>query len=109
MAANVHGLSTLTFGVPTLTGYVIQSYTKSTTSANVVEVFNEIGNRVASNYDDITTEITLDAVIAGATLPTVGTTFSYDGVTYECVSVEIKGENKGAKKVSLKGKKSASI
>jgi len=109
MAVTPHGLTTLTFGVPTFTGYVVQSYTKANHCANVVEVLNEDGNRVAAYYDDVTTEITLDAVFAGATLPTVGATFTYDSVTYECLSVEKKGENKGAVKASIKGKKSASI
>lgn len=109
MAASTFGISTLTFGNPTLTGYVIQSYTKSETSANIIEVLDETGNRVCARYDDDTTEITIEAVFAGATLPSAGASFAYDGVTYECLSVETKGENKSAKKVTLKGKKSAGI
>ena len=109
MAAQTHGLSTLTFGVPVLTGYVVQSYTNANHCANVVEILDESGNRVVSRYDDSTHEITLEAILAGATLPTVGGTFTYDSVTYECLSVEKKGENKGAVKVSIKGKVSENI
>lgn len=107
--ANVHGLQTLTYGVPAYTGYVVQAYNTSSTSANVIEIFDETGNRVVARYDDDTTEITLDCILAGATLPTAGASFAYDGVTYECTGVEKKGENKGAVKVTLKGKKSAEI
>ena len=109
MAAQTHGLTTLTFGVPALTGYVIQSYTNANHCANVVEVLNETGNRVCSRYDDSTHEITVEAILAGATLPTVGGTFTYDAVTYECLSVEKKAENKGAVKVSIKGKVSENL
>jgi hypothetical protein len=106
---NTHGLSTLTFAVPNITGYVVQSYTLNSNSANVIEVFNESGNRVCVRYDDVTNEISVDAVLAGATLPTPGATFTYDGIKYECLSVEKKGENKNSVKVALKGKKSEYI
>lgn len=106
MAANVYGLQTLTFGNPALTGYVVQSYTTTSNSANVIEIADETGNRKCVRYDDDTTEITIDAYFAGATLPTPGSTFTYDSVTYECTSIEKKGENKNATKVTLKGKKS---
>jgi len=107
--SNTYGLQTLTYGVPTLTGYVIQTYNKNSTNGNVIEVFDETGNRKAVRYDDDTTEISIDAIFAGATLPTVGATFTYDGATYECTGLEEKGENKGAKKITLKGKKSEGI
>lgn len=108
--ANTYGLNTIEFsGVPAMTGYVVQTYTLGSTPANIIEVFDEDGNRKAVSYDDITNEISLDCVFAGATLPVAGATFTYNSDDYECLSVEVKGENKGAKKISIKGKNSAGI
>jgi len=109
MSATTHGLTTLTFGVPTLTGYVIQSYDSSTKAANVVEVMDEQGNRVVSRYDDITTEITIDAKLAGASLPAPGSTVTYNTIVYEVLSIDKKGVNKDFTTVSIKGKVSAGI
>jgi hypothetical protein len=107
--ANVYGLQTLTFGVPTVTGYVVQSLTKTNNCANVVEVHDENGDRAVVRYSDETNEISFDAYIAGATLPSAGGVITIDGVTYEVISVEVKAENKGARKVAIKGKKSEKI
>jgi hypothetical protein len=106
---DTYGLTTLTFGVPTMTGFVLQTSTKSTTPANVIEVPDENGNLKCARYDDTTTEITLDAVFAGGTYPTVGGTFTFDSIKYICTSLEIKAENKGAVKATIKGKTSEYI
>lgn len=107
--ANVHGLQTLTWGTPTMTGFVLQSYTTSATSANVIEVQDENGNLKAARYDDATTELTLDAVFAGGTYPTPGAVFTFSGTKYICTGLEIKAENKSALKATIKGKKSQFI
>lgn len=104
-----HGISTLTFSVPLITGYVVQSYTLNSNSANIIEILDESGNRKAVKYDDLTSEISVDAYLAGATLPVPGAVFTYDGVKYETLSIEKKGENKNAIKVGIKGKKSEYI
>lgn len=109
MAATTHGLQTLTYGVPLLTGYVVQTYSTSSTAANVIEVFDEVGNRKAARYDDVTSELTLECILAGATLPAPGAVFTYNAIKYECLSVDVKAENKGAKKVTIKGKTSEGI
>lgn len=109
MAANTYGLQTLTFGTPTMTGFVLQSYTKTTTPNNVIEVMDETGNLKAARYDDTTTEITLEAVFAGGTYPDAGQVFTFDGVKYITTSVEIKAENTSAVKATIKGKTSEFI
>lgn len=109
MAANTYGLNTLTFGTPAVTGYVVQSHSVSTKPAVTAEVFDENGIRVHSRYDDITSEVTFDAIFAGATLPTAGGTFTVDSVTYEVLGIDLKRTNKGFKEVSIKGKTSAGV
>jgi hypothetical protein len=109
MAANTHGLTTLTFGTPSMTGFVLQNQSLKTSPANVIEVQDENGNLVCARYDDTTTEITLDAVFAGGTYPTVGGTFTINSVKYICTGLEVKSENKGATKVSITGKTSEFI
>jgi hypothetical protein len=109
MSASTYGLSGLTFGVPTKSGYVVQAFTHSATPALVVEIQDETGVRKHVRYDDQTEEITVEAIIQGATLPTPGGTFVYDGTTYEILSVEKKGSNKDFVRVSIKGKKSEGV
>ena len=107
--ANQYGLTSITFGTPTVSGYVVQSNTVSTKPAVAVEVTNELGQRVYVNYDDVTSEVSFEAVFQGASLPTAGGTFTVDTVTYEVLSVDVKRENKGVKTVSIKGKTSANV
>jgi len=109
MAHQTYGLSSLTFGTPTVTGYVIQSHTVSTKPAVIVEVIDEAGNRVHSRYGDITNELSVTALLNGATVPIPGATFAIDSVTYEVLSVDVKRENKGYKTVDIKGKKSENL
>jgi len=107
--ATTYGLSSLTFGVPTKSGYVVQAFTHTATPALVAEVADESGVRKHVRYDDDTDELTLEAVIQGATLPVAGGTFTYDGATYEVLSVERKGSNKDFVRVTIKGKKSEGV
>jgi len=104
------GLTGLSFGVPNLDGFIVQSYTESKHCANVIEVLDETGNRVCARYDDETTELTFDAIFTSTSeIPEAGELFEYNGIKYEVLSYELKGENKGAKKVSIKGKVSQYI
>jgi hypothetical protein len=100
---NSYGLNTLTFGVPTLTGYVVQSYNLGSKCALVVPVANESGVIVQRRYDDVTTEISVEAVFAGATVPTPGQTFVYNTIEYEVQTVDTKGSNKEDTTVTIKG------
>jgi len=104
-----HGISGLTFGTPPVAGYVVQSVSNSSKAGVVAEVFDENGCRVHSRYDDTTNEVTFDAIIAGATLPTPGSIFTVNSTDYETLSVDKKWENKGFVSCSIKGKNSANI
>jgi len=109
MSATTYGLQTLTFGTPVITGFVTQSYSSSKTPANVIEIVDETGNRVAARYDDATEELSLEAIISGGTLPTVGGTFLYDTITWEVTGVDVTASNTDAVKASISGKKSEYI
>lgn len=105
-----HGLESLTFGVPaTLTGYVVQAVSTSLKSNVVAEVFNESGVRVHARYDDDTTEMTFDAILQGATVPSPGAVFTFQSVKYETLSIDTKWSNKDFTAVSIKGKRSEGI
>lgn len=103
MSAQTHGLSSVTFGVPTLTGYVIQDYSRNKAANVSVEVINESGRKVYHRLDDVKTDLSISAVFNGATLPTVGTTLTYDGTLYIVTNVDEKGSNKDVKRVDIKG------
>lgn len=104
------GINTMNFGVPECDGFVVQAYMESKSCANIIEVLDENGIRVCARYDDETTELTFDAIFTSTSdLPEAGDKFEYNGTTYEVISIEEKRENKGAKKVSIKGKKSEYI
>jgi len=109
MSATLHGVSGVVFGAPAITGYITQTHSVSTKPAVIAEVMDENGKRVHARYDDITSEVSFDAIFQGASLPSAGGTFTVDGVTYEVLSVDVKRENKGFKTVSIKGKVSEGI
>ena len=104
-----YGISPLTFGTPTVSGYVVQSFSQASKPGVVAEVFNENGCRVHSRYDDNTNEMTFDAIIQGATLPTPGSIFTVNSVDYETLSVDQKWGNKEFTACSIKGKNSANL
>jgi len=106
---NTYGISGLVFGTPSVTGYVVQSHTVSSKCALVVPIQDENGVVVHRRYDDITTEVTLEAIYKGASVPAPGGTISIDSVTYEVTSIDLKRDNKGYKTVSIKGVTSAGI
>ena len=108
MAAKPQGLTGLTFGVPTVTGYVVQTYGVNHKS-KIATVEDEQGIDVHRRYYDQSQELSFDAVITSATLPTPGDKFTYDSTDYEVQTVDIKGENKGFKKVSIKALKSEGV
>lgn len=108
MAAKSQGLAGLTFGVPAITGYVVQTYGVNRKS-KIATVENEQGIDVHRRYYDQSEELSFDAVITSAQLPDPGDKFTYDGTDYEVQTVDLKGENKGFKKVSIKALKSEGV
>ena len=109
---NGSGLTSVSYGVSgVFTGLVVQSTNISTKNGVEAKVLNELGQEVVRRYDDLINEISIDAVINGATLPVPGAEIVYPtgGTKYELVSIEVKNTNKGFATVSMKAKNSANI
>jgi hypothetical protein len=77
---NTYGLTTLTWGVPTSTGFVVNSQTNSKTAGVNAEVTDENGRRVCARYDDIIQNVTFEALVTTGTAPDPGTTFTCDSI-----------------------------
>jgi len=107
--ANSYGLSSLTWGTIPYSGFVVSASTLNTKPGVIAEVFNESGQRVASRYDDLTNEITLECIINGGTAPLPGAELTYNSIKYETLSVDYKCANKDFEKVSIKAKNSANL
>lgn len=103
---NTYGLTSVIYGNPALSGFVVQSSTVATKTNVVAEVFNETGERVHVRYDDITNELTLDMIVNGGSIPVPGSTLTYNTVVYEIVSSDVKSANKDFEKVTVKCKNS---
>ena len=103
------GLLTLTYGTPALVGFVIQAHSIATKAGVNHEVADENGVIVARIRNDITNEITIEAVITTGTIPTPGASLTYNGVGYEVVSTDKKSSNKATTTVSIKAVKSAGV
>src|SRR5271154_6637671 len=106
-----YGLSSVTFGTGTyaITGYVVEGVTLSNKCGINAEIFNELGQRVVVRYDDLTVDLSFDAIIQGATLPVPGAEFTLNSIKYETMSVDVKSTNKEFTKVAIKGKTSTGI
>jgi len=96
-------LSTVTYGVPTLTGFVVESHDLTAKAANENTIASEVGNVVYRRYDDITDEMSVDAIFVNGTLPVVGTLVEYHSTKYILTEVSQKFSNKDFMKISLKG------
>jgi len=103
MAANVYGLSSLVFGTPAITGYVVQSHNLGNKCGVVIAVQDENGIVVHRRYDDITTEMEFEALFDGATVPTPGVTITVNSIEYIVETTDFKRTNKGHETVSIKG------
>lgn len=106
MPVNTYGLTTLTFGVPALTGYVVQTFAKASTSGVVTEIQDSNGKIVSRRHNDSIIDLVVEAIFNGASFPSTGALFTYDGISYEVMSVEVRGENAGFRRVVLTGKNS---
>ena len=103
---NSYGLSALTFGaVPALTGYVVQAFTRTYTPGVTTEVQDSNGKVVSRRYDDENIEIVVETIFRNASLPGVGSLFTYDGISYELTNLEIRGQNSDWRRVVLTGRK----
>ena len=71
-----------------------------------VLVQNETGANITNRVDDFQTDVSLTGVLKiGATIPTVGQTITYGGVSYIIKSVDDSGTNNAYRKVTVKGTK----
>lgn len=98
-----HGINYFTYGVPTMTGFVVESYDTKTKAALVIPIANESGVVITRRYDDITTNITINAVVGSGSAPTPGNTINYNGYYYEVEDVNLKGNNKQAQMITING------
>lgn len=121
MSQTNYGTRFLAFGVPTVTGFVSQSFSINSANQMVLEVFDEQGRRVSSLQDDKTDELGLEFYLQSgyaASVPVPGAVFSYYNGTsapvsgvyttkkYEVMSINLAGANKDYFKYSLTAKAS---
>lgn len=105
MPANTYGLTTLTWGTPTSTGFVVTSVTNNQTTNVAAEVIDENGRRVCARYDDVVQTVTFEALVTTGSAPDPGEVFTNGGVDYECLSVEVKRVNNDFQRLTIVGKK----
>lgn len=110
MAAQVYGTAHL-YGIPgTVSNATVSSASFEEVCANLGEVVDESGNAVERRYDDLTTEGTLTLIQRSAyTVPTPGTTLTYDGTEYEITKVGRRHEARGYRVVEIGLKKSEGV
>ena len=104
-----YGLTSVVYGVPALTGFVVQSSTISTKDGVMAIVLNETGQQVVRRYDDQINELTLDMIVNGGTAPIPGQTLTYNSILYEVQTCDVKSANKDFQKVTVKCLFSANI
>ena len=107
MDPTTYGLSTATYGVVPLTGFVVQTSTISTKEGVNAVILNETGQEVTRRYDDLINELSLDMIVTSGTPPVPGQTLTYNSIVYEVQTCEVKSANKDWKKVTCKCKNSA--
>lgn len=109
MAAQSYGLSGVVFGVIPYTGFVVGTANISTKNNVSVNIEDENGIVVHRRRDDTTSEITVDMKFNGGSVPSVGATFTYNGIEYIVEGLDNKRENKGFETYTVKGITSAGI
>ena len=72
---------------------------------NIEEVVEDEGGRIIhKRYDDPMYELSIDGIVkSSGTPPALGATISYDSRNYIITGTELRGENKGFQKYSIKG------
>lgn len=110
MAATIKGTAHL-YGISgTVANATVLSFRERTFAANTGQTEDEDGNVIERRYDDTTNEATITIRMqSGYTAPTIGSTLTYDSVTYEVVDIEESQQNKGFREMTLNIMKSAEI
>jgi len=110
MAATVKGTAHL-YGISgTVASATVLSFRERTFAANTAQTEDEDGNVIERRYDDTTNEATITIRMQSAyTPPTIGSTITYDSVTYEVVDIEESQQNKGFRELTINVMKSAEI
>ena len=107
MDPTTYGLSSATYGVIPLTGFVVQTSTISTKEGVNAVILNETGQEVTRRYDDQINELSLDMIVTTGSIPIPGQTLTYNSILYEVLTCDIKSQNKDWKKCTVKCKNSA--
>ena len=102
--AHLYGIS------GTITNATVLGFRTGERPALQDETGDESGVVIERRYDDLTTEATITLRMrAGYTVPTVGSTLTYDSVQYEVVSVDKNEQNRGYRELEISLKKSAGV
>ena len=101
MSAITYGVTGSIFGVPAWTGYIVQT-ANLTYKPNVNEtILNEQGQKVTRYYDDVETNLSLEAIVTSHSLSVsssaqlVTSVINYNGTDYIVESVKDAYKNKG--------------
>ncbi len=110
MAATVLGTAHL-YGIEgTVSNATVLKFDVKQSCANVSTTENESGVVVERRYDDITFDATITLRLRSSyTLPAIGSTMSYNSITYEVVEHTKNTVNKGFRELSMTLKKSEGI
>ena len=103
------GLASVTWGVGTYTGFVVQSSTLAIKPGVNYEVFDENGVKRHIRMDDNVTELSLDMITNGGTQPYPGDVINYQATKYLVTSADIKRANKEMQSTAVKGITSTGI
>lgn len=110
MAAVVKGTAHLYGVAGTRSNATVLSFRNKTSCANTAQTEDEDGNVIERRYDDITDEATMTIRLrSGHTAPTVGSTITYNSVTYEVVDFEASEQQKGFREMTINLKKSEDV
>jgi len=99
------------YGLYDVSSFLTLNSDDLSTKLNIdVTVTNETGQIITNRVDDYQTDVTFSGVLKlSATLPTVGQTLTYGGVSYIIKGVDDSGSNNAYRKVSIKGVKYQNI
>lgn len=101
--------STVSYGVYSYTGYIVQTYDIVKKNNVVAEIFDENGVRSHVRYDDLTKELSLEMYVNGGAEPIPGEVLTYHSVKYEILEVTVKGSQKDFVRVAVKAKNSEDV
>ena len=110
MAATIKGTAHL-YGVEgTYSSATVESFDVKTSCKVVAGTEDENGVEIERRYDDIHNDATMVIRLrSGATIPTVGSTVTYNSITYEVVDHSKATKNKDFRRLTLTLKKSEGV